>query len=451
MQLKSLWPHQREMVDFAKFQFSEGRGAIWWVGMRFGKTRAALELITEMGFKKVLVVALPHIIDVWQHEVEHWGYDIPVYPLTQPSTKKRNDYLLEEYEEGIVLTNYSGYWRDPLWSTLRDIGFELVVYDECHKLKSAGSKQSRRAHTMHKDIKYHLGLTGTLLPNGKQDIYGTARAIEPRAFGTRQSDFKNKYCILGGFKNYQIVGYRNEDEYHQRMDKIVYNLTDDSLIKGLAPEVTTDVFVKLPPSVMETYRELNEQMVAFLEDGAVSVKNVLVKTIRLVQMTSGFVQYDDGELVTLHDRKLDAAMGWLEELEGEPTIIWTRFIAERDALKELAEKRGHSVSVLDGRYNELGRWKAGETDVLIADYTSGSQGLDLSRAGHDLYYSPTYNRVDFEQAMWRMRGSTQRRKHVFHTLLVARGTIDEAVYDALQNKKEMSEAVIEHLSNKYGG
>lgn len=91
----------------------------------------------------------------------------------------------------------------------------MTIIDEIHKCKNSTSMQGKAIHCC--CTYYKLALTGTPIMNAAIDLYNVLKWLEVENHSLTQ--FKNHYCIMGGFGGYQIVGYKHLDELQNRLDK----------------------------------------------------------------------------------------------------------------------------------------------------------------------------------------------------------------------------------------
>ena len=136
-----------------------------------------------------------------------------------------------------------------------------------------------------------------------------------------------------------------------------------------------------------------------------TAKNAMVKLIRLAQITGGVVRTEQGGEERIDSAKLDALVDILEEIEpGEPVVVFGRFHADLDAVKEAAARNERRCFELSGRVNQLAEWSAGAGgNVLAVQIQAGGVGIDLTRARYSIYYSPTFSLGDYEQSLARVR------------------------------------------------
>jgi len=74
---------------------------------------------------------------------------------------------------------------------------------------------------------------------------------------------------------------------------------------------------------------------------------------------------------------------------------------------------------------------------------SGGVGVDLSRASYAAYYSMTFSLGDYEQSLARLRRPGQSGEHVRYYHFLAKDSIDELIYRALHERKDVIESVLQ--------
>lgn len=435
-----LWKHQKLIADY----ILDWKTILVSADMSTGKTGAAIEALRRLEPARTVILApTPLILHGWLDEMDKWGYEADTYVLDQPSTPARVKAMPKG--DGILLATYTGYWRDDLYKAIRRWAPTVAIYDECHKLKAAGSKQSMRAYRWRGMLEYIIGLTGTMLPNGREDIYGQARAIRPELFGTRYNDFQSRYLIMGGQDNRRIVAYQNVPEYTAKMNQFVLKVEADI---ELPPTTITTWNVQMKPKTKKAFRELQKDFLTEVDDDLITVDNVLVKSLRLRQMSSGIVTPDDGSEMLIDLSRFEAALDWLDGIRGKKAVIWTNFILENETLYQMATEAGHKVSRMTGPIKEQQAWVDGETDVLIVQLQVGSEGVNIMiGTQYVLYFSPTYSRTHFKQS-WKRTERHGATKTVHYTLLKAPGMLDYVIYSALDKKQDIANSVLEALTHE---
>ncbi len=75
--------------------------------------------------------------------------------------------------------------------------------------------------------------------------------------------------------------------------------------------------------------------------------------------------------------------------------------------------------------------------------------VDMSAADSIFFYSSSYSSIQFEQARFRILAYSKDSpsRYVF---LLAKGTIDEVIYEAISNKKRLVELIIDKYRRTKG-
>jgi hypothetical protein len=85
-----------------------------------------------------------------------------------------------------------------------------------------------------------------------------------------------------------------------------------------------------------------------------------------------------------------------------------------------------------------------ECAVFVVQPAAGSLGIDLSTASRMIWYSLTASWVDYTQCCDRIALS---RNSTTFTYLLAEGTVDEVLYNSLQEDGEVGRAILKHPEN----
>jgi len=461
------WKHQIVSFNMVKELFGLdtpspfGGGAMLALDMGCGKSKCAVDLIANYPdiFKKILVVCPASVIDVWAGNEDRKGQfeihcpddvfkKMTIHPVKGLSVEKKTKaaetarfVALSQGRQFIAVINYESAWREPFAKWAIDVGFDLVVLDECHRIKSPGGKASKYFGQLAKTTRYRLGLTGTPLPHSPLDIYGQYRFLDPGIFGTSFSKFRGEFAVMGGFQGHQILNYRNTDTLHNKMFLIAHRVMSKDVFD--LPKFQSEVRTcELSPPERRIYQEMDINFCAQVANGEVTAANALVKLLRLQEITSGYL---DAQPIGDSKKKLLADV--LEDFDPrEPLVIFARFTNDLRAIKEVAESQGRTYAELSGHANELSQWQIGNKDVLGVQIKSGREGVDFTRARYSIYYSLGFSLGDYEQSIKRLDRPGQVREGMYIHLL-AKNTVDFKVMEALEKRQEVVSSVL----NQYKG
>ena len=138
--------------------------------------------------------------------------------------------------------------------------------------------------------------------------------------------------------------------------------------------------------------------------------------------------------------KLEALTDLVESLD-EPAMVMYNY---RHELERITRALPDAVP-FRGEPELLAAWNRGEIRVLLCHPASVSFGLNLQQGGRVIiWYSPTYNLEQYEQANARLYRQGQT-KPVLRYHLSCIGTMDEVVVRALHGKADMQQTLIKSL------
>lgn len=453
------WQNQDEAVQFALSHPS----CMLDMDMGTGKTRVALDVAFERSdVCKILVVCPKAVVGVWRENlIKFHNYTDWVCWDEQKGTVKSKtedlkmwfDVYVREVERNIglkqkqfVIINYDSVWRDPIGEYIyKKVGFDMVILDESHRAKSAGSKVSKYLAMLGKKVKYKMCLSGTPMANSPLDVYGQYRFLDPTIFGTNHNLFLQRYAIMGGPDLKFIVGFKNQQDLKSRFDSIAYHCKMSDIADRLKlPETlpTSSVKVSLPSRDMKTMRELNREFVAECGSGHVVVNNVLTKLLRLQQITSGFCQtqesvFDAPEVQELNAVKESALADLLEDMNPtDNVVVFCIFRHDLEAIERATRKAGRSYFELSGSQNTLAEWKECNGAVIGVQIQAGAEGVDMTKANHAIYFSIPHSLAMYNQSKARLYRPGQKRPVTFMHL-IAEDTIDEALFKTLEKKQDV--------------
>jgi len=455
------WAHQLGMIRFAE----PLRAVLWNVGMGAGKTAAAIHLIRLRKHAKTLVIAPLSVVPAWEKQVSiHAPNAMAVVVVNEGSTPVRALRALNAWKKAtpekpvIVVTNYECGWSKHFQSAISQVenGLDLIIADECHRLKAPGGKQSVAYSKISAEIPYKLGLSGTPLPNSPMDGYGIFRFLDPGIFGRSFVAFRTRYAKMGGFQGKQVIGYQNKDDFARRIAPFTYEV--DRSVLDLPPSTHLERVFELNPEAKAIYNAVKDEFIASVDAGKVTVTNALTKLLRLSQIASGSVgldlsmdDYDEEgharnrEVREIHTQKQEILREILEEIDPkEPVVVFARFKNDLEQIRKAAKGLG-GVAELSGSKNELADWQTkGGPRVLAAQIQSGAEGIDLTRACYCVYFSKDYSRGRYLQSLARSDRPGQTRP-VTYIHIIAEKTTDRLIMKALEKKGAIIDEVLEEI------
>ena len=244
--------------------------------MGCGKTLTAIAVIGALyqagKVRRLLVVAPTTVVPVWPQEMADKA-DFPSVSAVMLGAKQKR---LKAYSEmmryadtrkddplRMVCINYQEIFRDGIRDTLAGFQADAIILDEGHYIKSHTAVTSKAAYDLGDVCGYKLLLTGTPMTGRQDDLYGEFRFVDKRVFGTNFYAFRNRYCVMGGFKNKEIVGEKNHDELVRKLHSVSLRVTKEDAL-DLPDETYETRYVELSKSEAEVYEQLRKTGLAEL-------------------------------------------------------------------------------------------------------------------------------------------------------------------------------------------
>jgi SNF2 family DNA or RNA helicase len=312
----------------------------------------------------------------------------------------------------------------------------VMVVDESHLIKSHDATRSKNVHYLSKLSKHRLILTGTPIAQGLMDLFSQFEFLDPDILGVGDFySFRNRYAVMGGYENKQIVAYQNTDELMQLVAPHSYECRKKDVL-DLPEKLYQKRFVKLTATQEEAYKRMKRDKMAGvdLKSGylEVVVQNILTVYQHLQTIASGFMYVKD-----------DA-----DELpKDSQVIIWARYRFELDQISKTLEAKGLGKCALrtggmseEEKAVELGRFRSGECRFFVSSQAAGGTGLTLNEASTTIYFSNTFSLIDRVQSEDRNHRIGQKNS-VLYVDILAEGTVDEHILQAIADKKDLADYV----------
>lgn len=407
---------------------------------------------------RVLVVAPTSVCSVWPHDLNQFA-TFPWEARVLLGDKKKRLKALNELENWpfkalrIAVINYESTHREGIFEALAAYKPDLIVCDESQRIKNPSAAQSKALHKLGDAAPFRMILSGTPVQNNAVDLYSQYRFLDPAVYGANFYAFKNRYCIMGGYGQHQIVSYRNMDELVEKEHSVAYRVTKEECL-DLPQQTFINRYVQFTDAEQAIYEQLRKSSFLELETGEnVTATTILTMYLRLMQLTGGFLTADESTRPKqVNTAKLDALADIVDDYvvdAGKKLVIFARFRAEIAAIENLLRLRKIQYGSIYGDVPMEERGKIVEdfqtnpnTKVFVAQIQTAGLGITLHAASTAVFYSYDYNYANYAQALARIHRIGQRLP-VTYIHLVVDGSIDEKILAALENKEDMAKTVVD--------
>lgn len=420
--------------------------------MGLGKTVITLTALWQLALdsfdvSRVLVIAPKRVAeDTWPKELAKWEHLTGLtFSLVLGSAAERKAALQRKAFLYIInRENVAWLVKNRYWD------FDMVVIDELSSFKSNKAERFKAMKKVRPMVTRIVGLTGTPAPNTLMDLWSQMYLMD---MGQRLGRF------IGGFRDrFFLPDKRNREiiySYKPRegAEDAIYALISDICISMKAadyldmPErIDNRIEVSMSPKERKLYDDFQKDMVLSIDDEELDAANAASLSNKLLQMANGAVYSEDKKVLPIHDRKLDALEDLVEGANGKPLLVayWYKHDLQR------IKARFKNARCIDTA-KDIDDWNAGQIPLALIHPASAGHGLNLQDGGCTIvWFGLTWSLELYQQLNARLWRQGQKHTVVIHHI-VTKGTHDEDVMRALENKDTRQSALIEAVRARIGG
>lgn len=441
-----LRPYQDDAADF----LYERDRALVLAPVGAGKTAITLTAMAEMiaeGYARRWLVLAPKRVctDVWPVEKRKWASHLKMAVAVGSAAQRRK--ALDD-DVNVIVTNYDNI------QSLPSIDIQGVVFDELTRLKNPSGKRFKALETLIKDVPIRWGLTGSFTSNGLEDVFGQCKIVDQNLLGRSKGAFLQRYfvCVNRDFGEWQP----RRGALEQVMNVIkpaTFVLEPGEYADKLPPLHTVELRCDLANP--KPYNDMKRKFVLELGSAEIAAPSAAAVTMKLQQIASGFIYNSEitasvtpGQFITkkealwLSSEKFDRLDELLEENQQADTLVVYNF---QEELAELQRRYPHAQTLDEP--NAVERWNAGKTRLLLLHPKSAGHGLNLQgnpNGNKIVFLSLPWSLELYEQTVGRLHRGGQRQD-VWCYVLICNKTIDERIWQALHDKRAISDIALEEL------
>lgn len=418
--------------------------------MGMGKTAITLMAIDYLMYEyfeivKVLVICPLRVTRTWRDEVDKWeqlsGYRLSIVTGTVAQRKK----ALAADADIYIINRENVPWLVNKSNVL--FNFDMVVIDELSSFKNHQTARHKALMKVRPFIKRIVGLTGTPASQGLMDLFAEFKVLD---MGQRLGRFIGQYR-LNYFKpdrvngpivySYKLLPGAEEQIYEKIQDITISMKAVDYL--DMPELISTEYPVYLDKAEMEKYKELKEELILSTPEHEVTAANAASLVNKLSQMANGAVYSDKKQVITYHDRKLDALEDIIEAANGKPILVAYWFKHDFDRITKRLQKMGVDYGKIDSE-ESITAWNNREIPVALIHPASAGHGLNLQQGGNTMvWFGITWSLELYQQCVCRLYRQGQAEGTVTIIHLISKGTVDERIMKALSAKDSTQNSLID--------
>lgn len=317
--------------------------------------------------------------------------------------------------------------------------FQMLVVDESTDFKNSQTSRFKLLKLFVPYFKRRYILTGTIRPQNLLDLFGQIYILdEGHSLGRFITHYRTNYFYPSGYGGHDSQPQPDAKERIASKIAPLVQVVDTEAGLGLPELLYNDIYVDLPPRAWQEYRRMEEEMISNVEAGTVVAENAAIASSKCRQIANGCIYHggEEGGYSEVHDVKLTALEGLLEQLGGEPALITYEFAFDADRIAGTLRVPSISTGSPKKDAGFIAKFSRGELPAVMGHPQSISMGIDgLQESCHDIImYGVTWRAKDYEQVIDRVRRSGSKAKVVTVHRILARGTVDERVIKVLDNR-----------------
>jgi superfamily II DNA or RNA helicase len=423
--------HQKVTTDF----INENSRCLITSDPGTGKTRSVLDAIVNRGTRTLVLAPLSILEASWGDDIEKFT---PELTYAVAYAKNREQAFLGT--EDVVITNHDAVkWIVKNYHVL--CGFDTLVIDEFTAFKNKDSQRSKACRKIAEAFTNRIAMSGTPNSNGILDVWHPTLIVDDgERLGHRFYSFRSSVCTprFNGFANEWVQKDDAEEVVAAALSdiNIRYELTE---CIDMPEQTVSTMYVTLPKKIRKQYEGLVVDSVLYTDKATVNAVHAGAKVKKLLQICTGAVYDEYGEVVGIHNERYDLVMQLVAERKH--SLVAFNWKHERDQLANTATKMGISYGIIDGstpvnkRKEIVDRIQAGQLQVVFCHPQSAGHGLTMTKAKTVIWASPTYNAEHYQQFNRRIyrAGQTEKTEII---QIAARDTWETDVYEKLEGKVE---------------
>jgi SNF2 family DNA or RNA helicase len=349
---------------------------------------------------------------------------------------------------------------------LNEIPWSVIIADECHRALNPKSQTTRSLWGIAKyapSDPRRWGLTGTPVSTDYDQVWPILHFLDNDAWPGK-SKWVDWHCTSGynwaGF--WEVTGLRpeREKEFRATFDAVTRRVLKEQVL-DLPPKLrwgSLEERLTMSGEQLRVYKDMKEEMLAMVEEGAITASNVLVQARRLTMLASGtgYPIGDDGTMgLRAPSVKLSHLISmWNDgEWKGEQVAL---LFSSRKALRmmeqglyEAGVLRPETTSIIAGdvsqsrRTEDINDFQAGIRKTVLLTYAAGGTGITLTAASTVIVVERDWSSILNLQGEDRFhRIGSERHNAIVYRDLVVENSNEIAQLARLDQNAETLESIV---------
>jgi superfamily II DNA or RNA helicase len=422
----TLMPYQKAAVSYA----SQVSRCLIADQMGLGKTVEALAIAEYKNAFPLVIICPASLKENWKREANKWMPHRTVNVVSGKSDITSSDINVVNYD---ILYKFT--------EAITHLSPNGLIFDESHYVKNSASKRAKSAKEIAKAVPRSgtvLLLSGTPVTNRPEELVSQLEIMGTiGAFGGKWAFLKRYTAAYHNGFGWDTKGASNLSELNTKLRQTCYiRRTKDEVLKELPPKLRSVIHVEPSGLGYKEYKKAEVDLVSFLAEHGYR-KSDSAEHLR----RTGILKRLAGEA------KFESVTEWIDSfLEScdRKLIVFAHHVLLVD---KLAEKYGglriSGRDSLESRQNAVDTFQNDpKARVIVLNLQAGGVGLTLTAASDVCFVEQGWTPGEHDQAEDRCHRIGQKN-NVQAWYLLGANTIDEDIYDLVEAKRLVVDAVTE--------
>lgn len=408
--------------------------------MGTGKTEVFLALCEKLNVSRVLVVCPKTLVLEWKARIkQRLNEDAAVPSGIEDGKHLRFSLDTEHFTHRFLIINYEMLRMQRYTSTLQLIPWDIIGFDEGHRLKSYKAKQTKGSRLVAWSSKRVYFITATPFTNYPDELWPSLNTMFPVQYPSR-TRFVQEFCFTQPTKwGPKIIAARNTETLKEILSKIMIRRMKKDVLQDLPEKLSVrEIPLQMDPVQENAYRSMEKEFVVALKNGEdLFAATSLARLMRLRQLAL------DPDLIEVlsPSAKTNALLDILGDITDTKVVVFSFFSSYLKHIHQLLADRPHEVltgeTPTEDRVIVRQRFQEDpDTKIMLASLGVGGMGIDLHAASvcifTDVFWTPAVN----HQAEDRLHRIGQKNP-VTVIRLVLPNTIDDDMQEILRRKEKV--------------
>ena len=385
-----------------------------------------------------LIVVPTSLVHNWQNELQQFAPSLSVMVYTgSPEDRRKKRLAMSVWD--VIITTYRTLVNDI--AQLSPLQYGIIVFDECQAFKNRDSQIHKAVVKLQGQCR--MGLSGTPVENGIQELWSLFHVISPSVFGS--------YATFSGHYLNSLSPSLEEvrtETLRRIISPYMLKRKKEAVLSDL-PERQDELIVCPMTQEQESLyaSELSLARNSVMDEESHQSIHVLAAIQRLRQIAC-HPKLVTSASDTSRSGKMDEVFMRLESIVGtqHKVLLFSEYVGFLRIISAEMDARGWKHAVLTGETQQREQvisdfQNDAECQFFLISLKAGGVGLNLTQADYVFILDPWWNITAEEQAISRAHRIGQRNA-VFVYRFVSEGTLEEQILTLQADKQAIIDKVL---------